>query len=121
MSSSLQITVQLASDNTWEILAVVVPGGSLPVDIFVYENTGNTTLGDYQGVCTLSDYQRMQTFTGSSITKFGNKFVKYGQAKIKIDFDSNPDDVSAAIIQSVKALSLAFQNAPSTTTLISIP
>jgi len=123
MTSSLQITKELSSSNTWEITATVIPGGSLPLDIFLYLNTGTTELGEYQGVADIDEYQRFTTFVGTSIPKFGNKFVKYGQAKIKLDINNTetPEGVIKIITDSVKALSSAFQNAPSTTTIISIP
>ena len=82
MSSSLQITQNLGSDGRWEIIASVSPGGTLPQDIFIYNNTGTTSLGSYVGVCELSEYQRFQTFTGAALPIFGNKYVKFTQGKI---------------------------------------
>ncbi len=121
MSSSLQITKQLSSGKTWEIIATVLSGGTLPLDIFVYENTGTVTLGAYQAVCSLDEYQRLQTFTGSAIVKFGNRFVKYTQAKINVDINDDVDQVITVIEDSVKALSLALSSAAATTTVINIP
>jgi hypothetical protein len=121
MSSSLQVTKALDPNSYWEITAEVVVGGTLPLDIFIYENTGTNVLGEYMGVCNLEEYQRLQTFTGTAIPKFGNKYVKYPQAKINLDINDDPDRVISEIQDSVKSLSLALSNVEPVTKIISIP
>lgn len=119
MSSQLNVTKDL-ENNQWVITAFVVPGGTLPADIFVYENSGTASLGTYYGVAGLNDLTRMQTWSGSAISKFGNKFVLYNQAKIYVDPASTPDSVIAVMVNSVKLLSTALLSTTSTQ-VINIP
>lgn len=121
MSSSLQIIQNVGSDGNWQITANVLPGGTLPLDIFIYENTGTTTLGQYVGVCNLDEYQRLQTFTGTAIAVFGNRFVKYTQGVIPDCPTNDLVQATTCIENEVKALSLAFTNASSSTLIINIP
>lgn len=121
MTSSLSITKRLTADNQWEIIASVEAGGSLPQDIFIYENTGENSLGSYFGVCNLSEYQRLSLFEGTPIPKFGNRFVRSSSAKIKLDIKDDPELVINHIVNSVKSLSLAISNTTSITQIISIP
>jgi hypothetical protein len=121
MSSSLSITKRLNAEHQWEIIASIVSGGTLPLDIFMYENTGDNTLGDYIGVCSLSEYQRLKTFEGGTIDKFANRFVKYAQAKIKLDVSDDTDKVVSNLTKTVKALSLEMVNSSPTTQIINIP
>lgn len=121
MASSLKIIKELSNDNTWEIVASIEPGGELPLDIFIYENTGNTTLGEYQGVCSVDQYQKYQTFDFKAIPMFGNKYVKFTQAKIKVTNETESNQATSVLISDVKALSAAFKGSSSSTTLIDIP
>ncbi len=119
MSSTLTVTKQLANDG-WTIVAFVNPGGTLPQEIFVYENTGTTSLGSYYGVLNVLDLPRIQIFTGTPIPNFGNKFVRYGQATIHITDGSDPDAVIATLTTSVQNLSTALQAAASSTQTFTI-
>ncbi len=121
MSTQLRIVVSITSDNKQQLLAEVLPGGDLPADIFIYENTGTDSLGEYQGVCGIDDYSRMQTFTGESIPKFGNKYVKYTQAKILLDINDDATGAKTVIAQGVKALSISLKAVVSNTQIINIP
>lgn len=121
MSSQLQITTSLGPDGLWVITAQINSGGTLPKDIFMYENTGTMTLGLYQGVANLGEYQRLQTFTGSVIPIFGNKYVKYTQAKIEACPPANVQSVVTNIQTNVTNLSTAFQSQTSTTNIYIIP
>jgi hypothetical protein len=119
MSSQLQATKEL-NGNQWRILAFVLPNGTLPLNIFVYENTGTTTLGTFFGTASVEDLTRMQTWTGLAIPRFGNKYVLYNQAKINVDPTSTPDSVIAVLVNSVKLLSIALVST-SLTQVINIP
>jgi hypothetical protein len=120
MSSQLQIVTQLDGD-VFSITASILPGGFLPENIFLYKNTGTTTLGPYYGVCDTSELTRFQVFTGTAIPEFGNAFVRFNQAKIIL----NVQQASAPIIQNltnrVTALSAALKLAASSTQTIIIP
>lgn len=121
MASSLTLTKTLLSDLTYELLVSVTSGSSLPPDIFIALNTGTSEAGEHAGVCSLEEYQRFQTFTGTPIPKFGNKYVKVAQAKIIVTSESEIDSAIAAITSSVTSLSSAIRNSAQTTTVIDIP
>ncbi len=121
MSNSLSITTKLTTDNKVEITASVVPGGTLPLDIFAYENTGTIHLGNYIGVCDVEEYRRLATFSGDIIRNFGNKFVKYTQAKIILDITDDPNLVIRHITNTATFLSIALSSSVSKTQIINIP
>lgn len=122
-TSSLQITTQLQGDN-WVITATVLAGGFLPAAIFIYENTGTDELGQYQGVCAKDELLRLQVWSGTPIVKFGNKFVRYTQAKIIIDVGSNSSDAPQKVVDNLiataKELSQALQTAASSTQVVTV-
>ena len=102
-TSSLQVDTQLSGDY-WNITAELLSGSYLPSDIFIYQNTGTTTLGKYKGICGMDELKRLQVWSGTAIPKFGNKFVRYSQAKIQLLIKENADEVIAKMINSVKLL-----------------
>lgn len=121
MSSSLSVTTSLTTDNKVEITANVVPGGTLPLDIFIYQNTGTSNLGYYVGVCNVEEYRRLQTFKGDVIPVFGNKFVKSTQAKILLEITDDPNTFIRHLVNTATFLSIALLNSSSTTQIITIP
>lgn len=119
MSSSLIVTTQL--DNFQKVVTVTVqPGSNLPLDIFAYENTGSTELGKYIGVVDLEEYGRLRTFVGDSIPTFANRFVKYTQAKIILDIDTDPTNVIDHVVETSKNLLFSINNAPTTVQTITL-
>jgi hypothetical protein len=121
MASQLRVVKSLGPDFKWVITAEILPGGSLPVDIFIHLNNGDNTLGEYQGVCSLEEYQRMQTFTGAVIPKFGNKYLKSDNAKIIVNNETDADQAIVDITNSVKSLDSSINSTPSKTLVINIP
>lgn len=119
-SSNLEITQNIEGDNI-VVTATVLPGSFLPAEIFVYENTGTTTLGDYYGVCDKDELTRFQVWTGVAIPKFGNKFVRFGSAKIVLDLQADVDRVVANITKTATDLSTALKTASSSTQIVNIP
>lgn len=120
MSSQLTVVKELADDH-WYVTAEITPGGILPVDIFLYTNTGDVTLGNYSGVVAFDNLTRTQVWDGvTSFPTFGNKYLRYSQAKINVDFESDVDTIIANLVASVKVLSTAYQAAASTTTIYTI-
>jgi hypothetical protein len=120
MASSLSVTTQITNDGNIELTAEVTDG-ILPKDVFIYENTGDTNLGGYIGVCNLEEYQRLQTFTGTAIPMFGNKYVKYRQAKILLGLDDDITGVIRHITNTLTFLSFSMSNPSSSTQIINIP
>jgi hypothetical protein len=105
MPDTLRITKSF-QDNRWVVSAQVVPDQSnlLPASIFIYENNGTETLGAYQGVCSFSELQRLQEWTGQRIPVFGNRFVRFSQAEAVLSQGGDPDRTSALMLAGAKAL-----------------
>lgn len=120
MSSQLTVNKQLLN-NVWVVTAEVVPGGTLPLNIFVYENTGTATLGNFYGTADVNDLTRMQIWSATPIPVFGNRFVLSDQAKINVDQGSDPDSVINALVTNVKSLSTNLQAINTSTQTIPIP
>lgn len=120
MPSQLQVGKNFVVDH-WEVTASVVPGGILPVAIFVYENTGTPSLGSFYGTANVNDLTRMQVWQGSAIPAFGNKFVLHNQAKIIVSQGTTPDSVIAALVANVTKLSSEMQSINTSTQTINIP
>jgi hypothetical protein len=119
MSSTLNVTKQLTNDN-WVITAYLNAGGTLPREIFVYENLGTTQLGEYNGVISVIDLPRIQIWTGDIIPAFGNKFVRHLTATIHIGKDEDPDLVISNLRTSVQVLSTNFQAIQTSTQVYTI-
>ena len=118
-TSQLQITTTLDGDQQ-TITATVLPGGYLPENIFLYQNTGTTNLGDYYGVANTDELKRFQIFNDVAIPKFGNAFVRSSQAKITLNAGDNAASVISNITLGAQNLSNALKLAASTTTVITI-
>lgn len=118
-TSQLQITTTLDGDQQ-TITATVLPGGYLPQDIFLYQNTGTTALGDYYGVANTDELKRFQAWTETAIPKFGNAYVRYSSAKITLNAGDNAASVISNLTLGAQNLSNALKLAASTTTVITI-
>lgn len=103
-------------DNFWVLEFQLNQESTIPRDIFIFENTGNG-IGEYQGVCTLEDYRRFQTYVvGGNISVFGNKFVKYEKGLMRFSIDIDPTPIRAKIVADIKAFKAAYLIGNSTTT-----
>lgn len=114
MASNLIVITDFVNDH-WEIVATIESGGSLPQEIFIYENSGTTSLGNFFGTCSLAELQRLKIFTGTAIPKFANKYVRYGEAKIIVNSESDIPGVIAALVENVRDLSTAYNDYTPTT------
>lgn len=120
MSSILNITKELLVDH-WLITAQLASGASLPPDIFLYLNTGTNVLGEYFGTCSVNDITRLTTYTGVTVNIFGNKYLKYSQAKIKVALEDDTLAVITALVKNVTNLSIAYKAKVTTTQSYTIP
>lgn len=118
MSATLSISKAIEGGN-WKLTAVVTLG-DIPTDVFMYENTG-TGLGDYVGVCALSDYMRIQTHSpGTNVPLFGNKFLKFSTGIILVPLSSDPQVTIDKVIADVRAFRVSYQAAPGSSQVIVI-
>lgn len=121
MASTLNLTTALAGDH-WLITGALAAGGTLPLEIFIYENTGTGVLGEFYGTCNIQELGRLQIFhPGTPIPVFGNKYVRYGQVKIDVPLDQDPAAVVAALVKNVKSLSAAYSLQGTTVNSYTIP
>lgn len=107
--SQLSVVTDL-TDEGWSISAKLLPGSFLPPEVFIYENTGTHLLGDYVGVCHLSELKRLQIWKGEALPKFGNRFVRHSQAKITLPLSVNPDKAIKHMIKVIKTLSKQYES-----------
>lgn len=119
-TSQLQITTSLDGDK-YTITATVLPGGYLPQNIFLYQNTGTNQLGDYYGVANTDELTRFQVWNSTPIPKFGNAFIRYSQAKIVLNVQDDVASVISNIKLGAQNLSAALKLAASSTQVILIP
>lgn len=119
MASTLTVNKQLVSDR-WVVTANLSPGGTLPLEIFVFTNTGTTQLGTYEGVIAATELSRIQIFTGTAIPVFANKFVRYGTATLYVGLDRDPDSVITVLKNSVQYLSTTYQSIQNSTQVFTI-
>lgn len=91
MTNSVTITKRLTNDG-WSITGVINPGGTIPTDIFVYENSGTTTLGSWNSVVMISDMVKIPRWTGAALpTKY--PWVRASTIKILVDTTHDVDEV----------------------------
>lgn len=111
---NLQIKTTILN-NKWVLEFELDQGSTIPRDIFIFENLGGS-LGEYQGVCSLEDYRRFQTYVvGGNIPVFGNKFLKYDKGTMSFSIDIDPAPIKAKIVSDLKAFKAAFSTGESTT------
>ncbi len=121
MSSTLNIQTTVSGDH-YLVTGGLVAGGTLPQAIFIYTNTGDATLGEFFGTCSVAELGRLQPFSvGTAIPTFGNKYIRHDQIKIKVPLSENPAAVVSALVKNVTALSLAYAAQLSTSASYTIP
>ena len=118
MSNTLTITTTLVNDH-WSMTGSM-SAGTLPQEIFIYENTGANVLGEYKGVCSLDEISKLQIFTGTTIPIFGNKFVRYGSLSITVPLNIVPTTVVGVILNSLSLLSTAYKSQLNSTQVYTI-
>ena len=103
MSDQLSITITFVKDH-YELNAVMSEVDVLPEAIFLYENTGDASLGEYYGVASLDELLSRQEWTGVAIPAFGNKWVRYTEAVMLLPNLEEAEKSKAWIIENVKRL-----------------
>ena len=119
VTDAITVLTELSGDS-WSITGTVTLGTILPPDIFMYENTGTTTLGKYIGVCNLNELMRIQVWADVAIPKFGNRFVRTSQAKITVPVSVDPGTIAFNMIATAKVLKVEMAAASSSTTVYPI-
>lgn len=105
MSDQVKITKSLV-DNELVVEAELLPGGDLPTAIFVYENTGEETLGEYIGVADYDELKRFQVWNDEAIPIFANKYILHTKMQRIFPTEAIADKAATHLINSVKKLAL---------------
>lgn len=105
VADEVRVTKSYREDR-WIVSVEVLPteGGVLPPDVFIHENTGTAQLGNYVGVCSREELQRLQKWTGSVLKKFGNRYVRYYKAEYALPPGVAPDQSLAIIKNNLASL-----------------
>lgn len=109
MSNELVVSTEINGDH-WLVSAELSLNSTLPKEIFLYENQGDTSLDstNFFGTCSVSDLTKFKAFTGTAIPVFGNRYIRYHQAKIRVDFLSDLDRVVTALVANVTSFKNAY-------------
>jgi hypothetical protein len=104
--------------DIWVITATLTSHSTLPAEIFLYENTGETELGRYIGVCDIEQLGLYQIWTGQAIPRFGNAYVRHTQAKITLPLgvSSRYASVISNLTATAKSLKTSLTGSGATTT-----
>ena len=103
MADKLSVTITFVKDH-YEVTAEMTEVDVLPEAIFLYENTGNASLGDYYGVASLSELLSRQEWVGVPIDTFGNKWVRFTEALVVVPNLEEAEKSKAWIIENVRLL-----------------
>lgn len=118
-ADNVQFTKTYVVDHWFlEVEVLPVAGGVLPKDVFIFENTGTTTLGPYAGTCDMTDLQRLQVWAGQVIKKFGNRYVRADKVELHLNPGVDVDSVIAVIKNNLSALRSALLSSASSTQII---
>lgn len=107
MANTLTITTNLV-DSTW-VISGSLSAGTLPTEVFMYGNTGTSSIGTYVGVCSLGELARLQVFSGVALPIFGNKFVRSASLNIVVPLSTDPALIVTNIVSSIQSLSKAYK------------
>lgn len=109
MSTVFNLKTSL-EDGFFLVEGYIEPGGDIPTDIFVYNNTGKSELGEYYGVCSINEFTSLQNYDGTEKPVFGNRFLKHDRVKIKVDLQGDLNSVVSRLKLNVSSFATSFRN-----------
>lgn len=109
MPNSVTITKRLTNDG-WSITGALSAGGTIPQDIFVYANTGTSSLGDWLSVVTIPDMPRIPRWAGVPIPLTKSRWVRASTIKILVSSTSDVDEVISQLRSSLQKFVKEFNS-----------
>lgn len=109
MTNSVSITKRLTGEG-WSITGALTPVSQVPKEIFVYENTGDATLGTYHSVVTVADLPRIPIYSGSAVPLARSRYVRASTIKILISDGRDVDVVISELKASLKKFVKEFNS-----------
>jgi hypothetical protein len=106
MATTVNIT-EAIQDGKWHVTTSISVGSDIPRDIYMYENTG-TGLGSYMGVCTIAEYKKLQSFTGTAIPTFGNKYIRSDTGVNVVPLTTDPKTISDKMVSDITSFRTEF-------------
>lgn len=119
MADKLEVTIAQVADY-YQVTASMIQTEKLPTKIFLYENNGTATLGNYIGVCHVADLGKRKEWEGVAIPSFGNKYVRHDIVSITVSDSDSAARVAANILAGVRRLKQTFAEPPAVTTTYDI-
>lgn len=111
MADKIQIVVAPVP-NGYEVRASLVERTVLPEAIFQFENTGESTLGQFLGVVSAADLYRRQVWTGVAIPTMGNRFVVAETVTVLMKTLETANAMATNILAGAKALKNGLNQRP---------
>lgn len=109
MANTVTITKRLTNDG-WSISGALNSGGSIPTDIFVYENSGTEVLGSWHSVVTIPDMTKIPRWTGAAVPTAKSAWVRSSTIKILIDTTQDVDEVISQLKASLQKFVKEFNS-----------
>lgn len=106
MSSQFRVTKRLTSEG-WTVSGEVLPGGTMPREVFVFENTGTMALGEYHSVVHALDMQKVPMLT-VAIPVAKAKYVRTSSFSVRVPQEVNPDTFIETTVASLKKFSKEY-------------
>lgn len=101
--ANMALLTKRLTNKGWVITGKVTESSTVPRDVFVYENTGNPTLGKYHSVVMVQDMPRIKPWTGEAVPIGPNKFVRFSSLTVEVPPTSDVDEVMNQIVTSLKS------------------
>ena len=115
MSNNLTLTRRLTNEG-WVITGSVNPSSNMPRDIFVYENTGEPTLGEFHSVVTVYDMHRVPVWQGSAIPLSKSRYVRAATLVVPVPPEEDVLLVESTLVSSAKDFLRQFTSSSEATT-----
>lgn len=108
MSSQVKVTREF-EDGIYTVTIEVLPGGTLPLEIFLYGYLGEdpSTTDSFYAVCTLENLGRPKYEPG--LGTFGVKFVRYDKAIKTFTDEEEAIRFEASVIARITSLDIELE------------